>query len=72
MSLISVLYSHYFFVENGKKQFKRSCYIENVDAPKDDCVAKKTPSNIENHFCETCQTDGCNLIFYSPSHNFID
>lgn len=64
MLILVTPFSSFYFVENGRKGFKRACYFENVDAPNDDCITRKTPSNVKNHFCETCETDGCNFHFY--------
>lgn len=49
---------------NGRKEYRRSCHFENVDDSKDACVSRKTPPNIENHFCETCHTDGCKFVLH--------
>lgn len=52
----------FFIAANGKKEYLRKCNFENVDAPKDDCISTKTPKNVENYFCETCNTDGCKFF----------
>jgi len=45
---------------NDKHVISRSCFWENVNAPKDECLNSNTPSYIKTEFCETCSTDGCN------------
>lgn len=45
---------------NDKYVISRSCFWENVNAPKDECLNNNTPSYIKTEFCETCSTDGCN------------
>lgn len=45
---------------NDKYVISRSCFWENINAPKDECINNNTPSYIKTEFCETCDTDGCN------------
>lgn len=48
------------FSVNDKIVISRSCYWENVNAAKDECLNSNTPSYIKTEFCETCSTEGCN------------
>jgi len=45
---------------NDKYVISRSCFWENINARKDECLNNSTPSYIRTEFCETCSTDGCN------------
>ncbi|XP_055303862.1 uncharacterized protein LOC129569231 [Sitodiplosis mosellana] len=45
---------------NDKYVISRSCFWENTNSPKDECLNSNTPSYIKTEFCETCTTDGCN------------
>jgi len=45
---------------NDRYVISRSCFWENVNAPRDECMHSSTPSYIKTEFCETCSTDGCN------------
>lgn len=49
------------FLVNGKTEYLRKCEFADINEPKNACVYGKTPPNVENDFCETCHTDGCNL-----------
>lgn len=48
------------FSVNDKPVISRSCYWEEVNAPKNECLNNNTPSYIKTEYCETCATDGCN------------
>lgn len=48
------------FAVNDKHVISRSCYWEDANAPKNECLNNNTPSYIKTEFCETCSTDGCN------------
>lgn len=55
---------HFFYFSiskaNDVKTVSRSCYWEDKNASKNDCMNNKVPPHTENEFCETCDTDGCN------------
>lgn len=71
---IVLVSSHFIllFSEDSIKEYRRSCGHFNADASKDDCIYKSTPPNVQNYFCETCATDGCNgAIQYGPTAAFV-
>lgn len=45
---------------NNKSVISRSCYWEDINAPRDACANANTPEYIRTEFCETCDTEGCN------------
>ncbi|XP_055301730.1 uncharacterized protein LOC129568177 [Sitodiplosis mosellana] len=51
---------------NDNVIISRSCYWEDVNAQKNDCMNATTPSYIRTIFCETCSTDGCNGEAMNP------
>lgn len=53
---------------NDKSVIQRSCFWEDINAPRDACYSVSTPSYIRTQFCETCTTDGCNgAAQYGPT-----
>lgn len=50
----------FLFTVNDKTVVSRSCFWEDVNAPRDSCYSTNTPSYIKTEYCQTCNTDGCN------------